>query len=67
MIKKLLARLINWEGSQKSNWTKAMEAQDFSEDERKKIIDKAREGLNKEQMRTEDTQESVEEGLDKAA
>lgn len=49
MFKKLLARLVNWEDSRKSNWTKAMEAQGLSEDERKKIMDEAREDLEKEQ------------------
>ena len=65
MFKKLLAKLVDWR--EKSNWTKAMEAQGLSEDERKKIMDKAREDLKKEQMRAEDTQEPLEEELEKAA
>ena len=65
MIKKLLAKLVDWR--EKSNWTKAMEAQGLSEDERKKIMDKAREDLQKEQVRVEDTQEPVQEELERAA
>lgn len=65
MIKKLFAKLVDWR--EKSNWTKAMEAQGLTEDERKKIMDKAREDLQKEQMRGKDTQEPVEEELEKAA
>jgi len=65
MFKKLFAKLVDWR--EKSNWTKAMEAQGLSEDERKKIMDKAREDLKKEQMRAEDTQEPLEEELEKAA
>ena len=57
--------MVDWR--EKSNWTKAMEAQGLSEDERKKIMDKAREDLKKEQMRAEDTQEPLEEELEKAA
>ena len=65
MIKKLLAKLVDWR--EKSNWTKAMEAQGLSEDERKKIMDKARQDLKKEQGRVEDTREPVEEEREKAA
>ena len=65
MFKKLFAKLVDWR--EKSNWTKAMEAQGLSEDERKKIMDKAREDLKKEQVWVEDTQEPVKEELDQAA
>ncbi len=47
-----------------------MEAQGLSEDERKKVMDKAQEDLKKEQVRAEDAQEQqepVKEELDKAA
>lgn len=67
MIKKFLAKLVNWESSRKSNWTKAMEAQGLSEDERKKIMDKAREDLEKEQIQIKDRSEPAKEEWEKAA
>ncbi|MBI2062105.1 MAG: hypothetical protein HYT64_00190 [Candidatus Yanofskybacteria bacterium] len=60
-MKKFFTKLLNWEGSRKSNWTKAMETQDLNEDERKKMTDEAKESLKKEHTPAENRQESAKE------
>jgi hypothetical protein len=67
MIKGFLAKLISWEGQWKSNWTKATEAEGLTHEERKKLVDKAREDLGQEQERLKRSQESRKEESKKVA
>lgn len=50
MIKKFLAKLINWEGVRESDWTKALRASGRDRAVREQTVAEARERLRREQQ-----------------